>query len=73
MERLKNRIVTLGFLEKGTGAHLSNLVYSKNGIAPTIMASLGIKQPGIFFIVEDRNGSKFRSSEVQKIIPIPQS
>ena len=36
------------------------------------MASLGIKQPGIFIVVEDKDGSrssevqKFRSSEVQK-------
>ena len=72
MERLKNKIVVLGFLEKGTGKHMSNSVYSKNGIAPTIMASLGVKQPGIFFVMEDKNGSrssevqKFRSSEVQK-------
>ena len=70
MGRLKNKIIVLGFLEKGTGRHMSNSVYSKNGIAPTIMASLGVKQPGIFFVVEDKNGSsevqKFRSSEVQK-------
>ena len=51
MEKLKNRIVVLGFIEKGTGKHMSNSVYSKNGIAPTIMASLGVKQPGIFFVV----------------------
>ena len=51
MERLKNKIVVLGFIEKGTGKHMSNSVYSKNGIAPTIMASLGVKQPGIFFVV----------------------
>ena len=46
---------------------MSNSVYSKYGIAPTVMASLGVKQPGIFFVVEDKNGSsevqKFRSSE----------
>ena len=51
MEKLKNKIVVLGFIEKGTGKHMSNSVYSKNGIAPTIMASLGVKQPGIFFVV----------------------
>jgi hypothetical protein len=70
MARLKNKIVCLGFIEKGTGKHMSNSVYSKYGIAPTVMASLGVKQPGIFFVVEDKNGSsevqKFRSSEVQK-------
>ena len=83
---MKNKIVVLGFIEKGTGKHMSNSVYSKNGIAPTIMASLGVKQPGIFFVVEDKNGrssevqkfrssevQKFRSSEVQKIVLIPQN
>ena len=75
MARLKNRIVVLGFLEKGTGRHMSNSVYSKYGIAPTVMASLGVKQPGIFIVVEDKDGrssevQKFRSSEVQKIVPI---
>ena len=56
-----NKIKCLGFLEKGTGKHMSNSVYSKDGIAPTIMASLGVKQPGIFFVMEDKDGS--RSSE----------
>ena len=69
MEKLK--IEVLGWIEKGTGRHLSNTCYSRFGIAPTVMASLGIKQPGIFIVVEDKNGSssvvqKFRSSEVQK-------
>ena len=67
MARLKNKIICLGFIEKGTGKHMSNSVYSKYGIAPTVMASLGVKQPGIFFVVEDKNGNsevqKFRSSE----------
>ena len=82
MEKLKIKV--LGWIEKGTGKHMSNSVYSRFGIAPTVMASLGVKQPGIFFVVEDKeNGSsevqkfrssevqKFRSSEVQKIVPIP--
>ena len=56
----------MGFIEKGTGRHLSNSVYSGFGISPCIMASLGIKQPGIFIVVEDKTGS----SEVQKIVPI---
>ena len=84
MARLKNKIVCLGFIEKGTGKHMSNSVYSKYGIAPTVMASLGVKQPGIFIVVDKDNGGssevqkfrssevqKFRSSEVQKIVPIP--
>lgn len=44
MARLKNRVVSLGFIEKGTGKHMSNSVYSRFGISPCVMASLGIKQ-----------------------------
>ena len=57
MEKLKNKIVVLGWIEKGTGKHMSNTVYSKKGISPTIMASLGVKQPGILFI-DDKNDNK---------------
>ena len=84
MARLKDRVICLGFIEKGTGKHLSNSVYSRFGISPCVMASLGVKQPGIFIVVEDSYGrssevqkfrssevQKFRSSEVQKIVPIP--
>ena len=71
MGKLKNKIVVLGFLEKGTGKHMSNTVYSRNGIAPTIMASLGVKQPGIFFVVDSYGkSSEFR---VQSILPIAKS
>ena len=48
---------------------MSNSVYSRFGISPCIMASLGIKQPGIFIVVEDKDGR----SEVQKIVQIPES
>ena len=77
MGRLKNKINCLGFMEKGTGKHLSNSVYSINGVSPCVMAGLGIKQTGLFIVVEDKDGSrssevqKFRSSEVQKIVQIP--
>ena len=37
-------IVELGHIEKGTGKHQSNVVYSENGIAPTICAGIGVKQ-----------------------------
>ena len=59
-------------MEKGTGKHLSNSVYSINGLSPCVMAGLGIKQTGLFIVVEDKDVSrssevqKFRSSEVQK-------
>ena len=58
MARLKNKIICLGFIEKGTGKHMSNSVYSKYGIAPTIMASLGVKQPGIFIVVNENKSNK---------------
>lgn len=70
MEKLKIKV--LGWLEKGTGKHMSNLVYSKNGVAPTVMASLGVKQPGIFFVVEDKNGNgNSETQKLRKIISTP--
>lgn len=57
---MKDRIHCLGFIEKGTGKHMSNSVYSVNGIAPVVMASLGVKQPGIFIVVkENAKNSKY--------------
>ena len=44
------KVKELGYIEKGTGKHQSNIVYSKYGLCPTLSASLGVKQPGIFFI-----------------------
>ena len=43
-------IIELGYMDKGTGKHQSNIVYSWYGISPTLSASLGVKQPGIFFV-----------------------
>ena len=64
MEKLKNKIVSLGFIEKGTGKHMSNSVYSKYGIAPTVMASLGVKQPGLFIVVKE-NANKIISGKTR--------
>lgn len=33
----------LGFIDKGTGKHQSNTVYSAGGCSPTLCAGLGIK------------------------------
>lgn len=46
------KIKELGHIEKGTGKHQSNVVYSTSGISPTICAVLGVKQPGIFVLIE---------------------
>lgn len=37
------KIEKLGFIDKGTGKHQSNIVYSAGGIAPTLTATLGVK------------------------------
>lgn len=37
------KIKEVGFIDKGTGKHQSNIVYSAGGIAPTLTASLGVK------------------------------
>lgn len=37
-------IVELGYIEKGTGKHQSNVVYDSNGVAPTLCAGIGVKQ-----------------------------
>ena len=61
---MKDRIHCLGYIEKGTGKHMSNSVYSKYGIAPTVMASLGVKQPEIFIVVKE-NGNKVISGKTR--------
>lgn len=35
----------LGFIDKGTGEHESNIVYDNKGVAPCVTASFGVKQP----------------------------
>ncbi len=54
MSLLKNEIKIVGFIDKGTGAHQSNLVYSTDGIAPCVCAMFSIKQPPTMILeVED--------------------
>ena len=50
---LRNRIIEIGFIEKGTGKHQSNIVYSANGIAPTVCAAFSIKQPPTMVLVDE--------------------
>lgn len=50
MEHL-NKILELGFIDKGTGKHQSNVVYSINGIAPCVTADFCVKQPPTMVIV----------------------
>ncbi len=49
-----NKIIEIGFIEKGTGKHQSNIVYSVNGIAPTVCAAFSIKQPPTMVLVNER-------------------
>lgn len=48
-----SKIIQLGFIDKGTGKHESNIVYSGGGISPTITASFGVKQPPTMVVVND--------------------
>ena len=47
-----NKIIKVGFIEKGTGKHQSNIVYSINGIAPTVCAAFCVKQPPTMVLIE---------------------
>ena len=51
-------------MEKGTGKHMSNSVYGIFGISPCIMAGLGVKQPGLYIVVEE-NENKIISSKTR--------
>lgn len=51
-----NRVIELGIIDKGTGKHQSNVVFSVNGIAPTICASYGVKQPPAMIVVGEKYG-----------------
>ena len=53
-----NKVLSLSYIEKGTGKHQSNSVFSIEGLSPCIMAGLGTKMPGLFIIVEDKNEYK---------------
>ena len=39
----KNGIKKVGHIEKGTGKHQSNIVYSSGGVSPTVCAAMGVK------------------------------
>lgn len=54
-------VIELGYIEKGTGKHQSNVVYSTDGLAPTICASYGIKQPPAMIIVVEQNEQNNKS------------
>ena len=49
-----SKIIEVGFIEKGIGKHQSNIVYSVNGIAPTVCAAFSIKQPPTMVLVNER-------------------
>lgn len=47
------QIKEVGFIDKGTGKHQSNIVYSAGGIAPTLTASLGVKTSIMIIDLDD--------------------
>lgn len=48
-----NKIMELGFIDKGTGKHQSNIVYSTDGVSPTVCAMWWVKQPPAYVVVKD--------------------
>lgn len=48
---IENKIIECGFIDKGTGKHQSNVVYSVKGIAPTVCAMWMVKQPWEYYII----------------------
>lgn len=55
---MNNKIIEVGFIDKGTGKHQSNVVYSIQGIAPTVCAMFCIKQPPTMILINDNNHAK---------------
>ena len=50
-----NRVIELGFIDKGTGKHQSNVVYSIGGVAPCVMAMFSVKQPPTMIVVRSED------------------
>jgi hypothetical protein len=46
------RIKKIGFLDKGTGEHQSNIIYDKDGISPGVLAGFGVKQQVTMIVVK---------------------
>lgn len=44
----------LGFIEKGTGEHQSNIVYDTDGLSPCICAGFGVKQQPTMIVQTDK-------------------
>ena len=47
----EHRIKKIGFLDKGTGEHQSNIIYDKDGISPGVLAGFGVKQQVTMIVV----------------------
>lgn len=57
------KIEELGYLEKGTGKHQSNTVYSTGGVSPTLTAGLGVKY---WILIADQFQSKSKNEELDE-------
>lgn len=44
----------LGFLDKGTGEHQSNIIYGTEGLSPCVCADFGVKQPPTMIVETDK-------------------
>lgn len=54
------KIEELGYLEKGTGKHQSNTVYSTGGVSPALTAGLGVKY---WILIADQFQNKSKNEE----------
>lgn len=57
------KIEELGYLEKGTGKHQSNTVYSTGGVSPTLTAGLGVKY---WILISDQFQNKSKNEELDE-------
>ena len=58
---MMKKAIEIGYIEKGTGKHQSNVVYSLDGLCPTIPASTGVKEPPKMFLEEVSNEQLFNA------------
>lgn len=55
----EQKIKEIGYIEKGTGKHQSNIVYESGGLSPTLCAGLGIKN---HIMIIEKNEDKNKAS-----------
>jgi len=62
MKDNSNKIVEVGYIEKGTGKHQSNIVYGGGGVSPTLCAGLGIK---CWVLILDKSYERTKQNQIK--------